>query len=401
MRRKHFEIVLYLEDGWGPQNIQEILESKRSVKRYAFMLHDHDVDDKGAPEKAHYHVYCNCGQTSVDFKNVANWFDTQENRVNKIETNMATVLRYYTHENQPDKHPYPLENMVANFDVKAFLEGEAQKASIDELIQQCADGTITPLNYTQYIDPVFYAKYERKIQAAWKYAGDLHSITANGVCERTIIWLYGREAVGKGELCKMVARNKNEPIYFSSTGNDPFGEYRGQPIAVLDDLRPLEPFSFAELLKITDPHNRCSIQSRYRNKDLTASLVFITSPFSPIQFVEKYHLNGEEGSQLYRRLSEVWHVTKGTVSIHKYDMSAGAFVETSQKPNPVPHYLAALPPVPPALDGDTVLDMLYGSYVPAPIHVSGRPPPFSAQESKGPDSADGVVTDNKKEVLPF
>lgn len=385
MRRKHFEIILYVEDGWGQKTIQEILDSKKSVKRYAFMLHDQDVDDNGAPEKAHYHVYCNCGQTSVDFKNVAQWFDTQENKVGKIETNMASVLRYYMHENQPDKHPYPLENMVANFDVRTFLEGETQNASINALIQQCADGTITPLNYTQYIDPVLYAKYERKIQAAWKYAGDLNSAAANGVCERTVIWLYGREAVGKGELCKMVARDKNKPIYFSSTGSDPFGEYRGQPIAVLDDLRPIEPFSFEELLKITDPHNRCFIKSRYRNKDLTASLLFITSPLSPVKFVERYHLNGEDGSQLYRRLSEVWHVTKEDISIYKYDLTEGAFVETSQKPNPVPLYLAALPPVPPALDGNAVLDALYESY--APAHV--------------PDSADGAADDNKKEVLPF
>ena len=403
MRKKQVDVTgLYPEDGWTHEKIVTIAESKKSVKEYAIMLHNQDVNEDGTLKKPHFHVYIYFGGSAPEFKYVAAWFNISEHMIQKIKTNKATVLRYYTHENAPHKHQYPLEDMVANFDVAAYLKEHEQKASVSKVIQQCADGTITPLNYTEHISGSIYAANERKIQSAWKYANDRRSAEAQGTCERTVIWLYGATMVGKGELCKMIARSRNLPIYFTSTGKDPFGEYRNEPIAVLDDIRPHEPFTFAELLKITDPHNRSSVNSRYRNKDLVCPLIFITSPLSPVEFASKYSLENESAAQLYRRLAEVWHVTQPAINISKYDVDKGVFVNTSQRPNPVPAYLATLAPVLPAIDGDEVLDQLYRTYVPTPGYIPEQQTLFPNDEAAAPESVySNPLPDDEKEVLPF
>ena len=401
-RKRHVEVVLYMEDGWTYEKIVALMESKRSVKEFAAMLHDQDVNGDGTPKKPHFHIYINFGGSAPEFKYIAAWFNIPESRVQKIKTNKPTVLCYYTHENEPYKHQYPLEDMVANFDVAAYLKEHEQKASVSKVIQQCADGTITPLNYTEHISGSIYAANERKIQSAWKYASDLRSIASQGTCERTIIWLHGATMVGKGELCKMVARSRNLPLYFTSTGKDPFGEYRNEPIAVLDDLRPYEPFTFAELLKITDPHNLCSVKSRYRNKELVCPLIFITSPLSPVEFASRYNLENESAAQLYRRLAEVWHVTQPAINISKYNVDMGVFVNTSLRPNPVPAYLATLAPALPAIDGDEVLGQLYRTYVPTPGYIPEQQTLFPNDEAATPESVDTNTPPNyEKEVLPF
>lgn len=402
MKRKHLEVILYPEDGWTEEKAEQVCTSKKSVSKYAIIRHDHDLNPDGTPKKPHIHVYINCGKTSVEFKHVAGWFNTAENKVGKVEGTMFDVINYYPHGSCDDKHHYSVDDIVANFDVKAFLEQHTKRLVVDRLLEQCADGTITPLNYTEYISGPVYAANERKIQSAWKYASDRRSAEAQGTCERTVFWLYGATMVGKGELCKMIARSKNLPLYFTSTGKDPFGEYRNEPIAVLDDIRPHEPFTFAELLKITDPHNRSSVNSRYRNKDLVCPLIFITSPLSPVEFASKYSLENESAAQLYRRLAEVWHVTQPAINISKYDVDKGVFVNTSLRPNPVPAYLATLAPALPAIDGDEVLGQLYRTYAPTPSYTPEQQTLFPNDEATTPGSVDtNTPPDDKEEVLPY
>lgn len=386
---KELEAILYPGDGWDPESIIKVLEKRKSVKEYAIILHDKDINENGELKKPHYHTFMNFGNTNWTFEDVAKWFPISVEMVGRIKTNKALTLRYYLNENEPEKHLYSIDDMVANFDVQGYLDKQKQKASLNKLLQQCADGTITQLNYTEYISGPVYAANERKIQSAWKYASDKRSIAAQGTCQRTIFWLWGDTMVGKGELCKMFARNKGQPIYFTSTGKDPFGEYHGEPVAVLDDLRPGEPFSFAELLKITDPNNLCSVHSRYHNKELVSTLIFITSPLSPVEFVRQYYLVDEDGSQLYRRLSEVWHVTTSTITISKYDIAQHTFIAAPPSPNPVPAYLATLTPAPPAINGDEVLAQLNQTYAPTPSYTPEQQTLFSDD------------TDNMKEVLPF
>ena len=395
---KQMEVNLYPDDGWTASKIVETLKARTSIKEYAIILHDQDVDENGAPVKDHFHIYLHFGNTNWKYQDVAKWFGINVNHIEKVKSNKALVLRYYTHEGQPDKHQYPVEAIVANFDVKAYLEKVSQKVNLDTLILKCAAGEITRLNYTQYIDPVIYAKHQRMFESAWKYM-DSTVATANdlSIQVRPMLWLHGDTSVGKSLLCKLIADKQQLPIYFTSTGGDPFGEYRGEKIVVLDDLRPEEPFSFAALLKIIDPYNVCAVQSRYHNKYLTCSEIIVTSPMSPEQYAARSYLQGEDAAQLYRRLTEVWAVTKSDIYISKYDLGLRRFVLTDTRPNPVPAYLATLPLSASAFDGGDILTKLHAEY--APPSVSATPAPSTGGSTPGGPTE--ATADDGKEVLPF
>ena len=94
-------------------DIQEIIKSHKTIKQWAYMLHD---KDDTAP---HYHIYLNFGSSGVDTKQIGDWFGLQESQVEKIKGRKTDALEYLTHSNDTQKYKYqysPTE-VIANFDV--------------------------------------------------------------------------------------------------------------------------------------------------------------------------------------------------------------------------------------------------------------------------------------------
>ena len=83
---KRAEILLYAEDGWDSGRIISVIEQKQSIKEYAFILHDSDLDELGQPKKAHYHIYLVFGNCNLQFQHVAAWFQVKPQMVQKIKT---------------------------------------------------------------------------------------------------------------------------------------------------------------------------------------------------------------------------------------------------------------------------------------------------------------------------
>ena len=323
---KHLEIVLYAEDGWNDGKIETVAQSKQSVKQYAYILHDKDLDDDGQLKKPHYHLYLNFGQNNVQFEHAAKWFDTSPNKVERIKTSKLFTLQYYLHKNEPGKHQYPLEALRANFDVAAFLESASKTASFQKILEQCADGTITPWNYDTYIDPVTYAKHGNQLARAWDYAEHSRAKKAEGQRTCAVIWAYGRSGMGKTTVCRLYAQKLGLTVYLSATGKDLLSHYCGQSALILDDLRS-DTFSYEELLKILDPHYNAPVHSRYRDKVLRCDRIFITTVEHPREFVSRYKLSANDSAeQLYRRLDEVWEVTAAAVRAEKYDLKHKSFL---------------------------------------------------------------------------
>lgn len=337
---KGYDIVLYPEDGWTCEKIIDIFAKYQSMKEYAIILHDKDADDTGKPKKTHFHVYIGFGNTNVSIEKTAKWFEIKETQVQRIKTNKYCMLKYYLHENLPNKHQYNLCDMIANFDVKTFFQSKERKDSIDVILKKCADGEITQYNFAQFIDPVLYARFESKIKAAWAYADHLNMIVQNGRSDCQTIWLYGESGTGKTTLSQMFAELKNMPIYRTSTGNDPFSYYKGQPIVVLDDLRANSPYTYEELLQILDPHYRPAVHSRYRDVNLKARYICITSVLSPQEIAAQYKLSGNDtATQLYRRIGEVWNVTHDNVIFSRFDLEKNRFEVIGKETNPIKAYL--------------------------------------------------------------
>lgn len=337
---KRLEIILYPEDGWTKETILDVINSKKSIKKYAFILHDQDVDEEDKPVKPHYHVYLGFGNTNVQYEHAAKWFGTTPDKVQRIKSNLAITLQYYMHLHQDSKHPYPMEAIVANINIAAELATHQAEIFLNDLIRQCADGTITPYNYTDYISPTIYSRHEAKFQRAWAYADQKRNNALEGQRSCHTIWVYGKSGTGKTTLCKRYADAQHLPSYTIATGKDPFSHYAGQPVLILDDLRPSEPFDYMELLRVIDPHYTAPMQSRYRNKILNCSLIFITTVYRPEDFVNFLHLSKQDSAtQLYRRLHEVWYVTNDTIQIWAYHLDENKFTLVHTVENPVPNYI--------------------------------------------------------------
>ena len=118
---KRAEVILYAEDGWDTEKIISIVELKQSIKEYAFIMHDSDLDENNVLKKPHFHLYLGFGNTNVKFEHIAAWFNTKTELVQKIKTNKYFLLKYYLHCNHPEKSQYNIEQFTASFDIQLFF----------------------------------------------------------------------------------------------------------------------------------------------------------------------------------------------------------------------------------------------------------------------------------------
>lgn len=392
MTAKHYEIILYAEDGWTPKKILAVLMAWTIVSIYAFILHDRDMEEDGSFKKAHYHVYLNFGKSSTSIQSTARRFGIAEHLVQKIKTDKYRTLQYFLHSGAEGKQEYQMSQMVANFDVQEFFDNYNRKKTVDRILEECAAGIITRASFIDYIPGIIYSRYRYEIENALTYA-DKKYLAMQDEVDIPVIWVYGSSGTGKSTICKLVSTEKGFAYFITANGNDPFSEYQDQQSIILDELRPMEQYTYVDLLKILDPHTVSAAHARYHDKVLKPQMIFITSLYSPEEYYEAMYLPKTESAvQLYRRLREVWHVEAQTITISHYDMKTGRFVETGSKSNPVPAYLASLAAKQnqsTQLSGSSLLDDISKKYQAA----TATPP--SAPAGGTPSD------DTEKEILPF
>ena len=163
---KHLKVSL--------EEMQEIIDKHRTIKEWAYIIHDKDVytkkDEEKNPEhkegtlkKPHIHLYLNFGQGSATFKDVARWFKDEPQYVGKVHGRKADMLLYLTHRNVPEKYQYKDDEVVSNFDLKQAIEEDQKNHSLvneaDKIVfdfmQETNDYYFTPLTGT-YIRVVRY-----------------------------------------------------------------------------------------------------------------------------------------------------------------------------------------------------------------------------------------------------
>ena len=106
-----------------------------------------------------------------------------------------------------------------------------------------------------------------------------------------------------------------------------------------------------------------------------ADYIIVTSVYSPTAYykaVMPAASDIDSAGQLYRRISQVWHVTKDTIQASRYDLPSDRFLPLSARKNPLVDYLNGL-----ALTRDTkhpdpldVLGKIAEKYDPALAQMS-------------------------------
>ena len=302
MKLKQYEVVTQPEYLKNP--LQDILRKYRTIKQWAYILHDKDKD-----ASPHYHIYINFGQQTVDRKDVAAWFGIPDQFVNKVEGRKTDMLMYLTHSNesQQHKHQYEFSEVVANFDFKSEIE------------QAKIIGDFEKYSYAQQLDYIHslavseQPKCFDRLQKLWKM--QCQWLSLNSDRNLKVIFVTGKSGTGKTYFARKYMREHDLDCYVSSSSNDPLDMYMGQKGIIFDDLRD-EAFEFADILKLLDNNTSTAMKSRFTNKVLNCKVMIITS-FIPIKYWYKsvrYSCDGIE--QLYRRINMYVHITEDEITVY-------------------------------------------------------------------------------------
>lgn len=290
MKLKQYEVVSNVE--FFKEPIQDILRRYRTIKKWAYILHDKDSD-----ASPHYHIYVNFGTSGVDSKLVAEWFGLQESQVNRVIGRTTDMLQYLTHSNesQKNKHQYAPSEVVANFDFESEIEkskilGDFKKYSYAE-----------QLKYVDSLPVADKTQAFAKLQKLWEIRCKM--LVLNPDRDIKVMFIQGKGGTGKTYYAKKFLAAQGYDFCVSSSSNDPFQDYLGQKAIILDDLRDTA-FELEDLLKTLDNHTGSSVKSRFNNKVFNGEMIVITSTVPLSYWYRAYQYNQYDTLiQLYRRIS--------------------------------------------------------------------------------------------------
>lgn len=174
-----FRIVQYLkhpETGASlmtPAQLQSGLDH-RSIKKWAWVMHNKDVSADGTPIPPHFHIAVKCDDARHRDQ-MAKWFGVPLNLVEPLEGHGAFIsfVRYLTHEDPNQqargKYRYPDSCVVSNFDWRSEVDAEyADPLKIptrrDELRMAVLKGERTLWEVIQ-AEPVLYANDSGKLKS--------------------------------------------------------------------------------------------------------------------------------------------------------------------------------------------------------------------------------------------
>lgn len=326
----------------GIEVLQALLEDFKP-KRYAFILHDKDVDEGGKPKATHFHCILEM-ETPRHLSTISKALAVPPQYINKIKTTTRKAYEYLIHKNDPSKHPYDATEVVANFDYVAYIEsGENASRDKDYWLNEVLAGNIPEWCREDIIDPLYLAKNRRKVDDAFTTYNEIHRSINR---DMKIMFLSGDSGTGKTTLAKLMGvqylrdtcsrkdLNFEKGLYVSAGGDHPLDGYSGQPVCILDDLRD-SVYRLSELLKMTDNHTNSEVAARYHNKDFShCELLIITS----IQPLDNWYLEckAEPKEQFFRRICEWLEVTTEKVVTLNYSRTRSKWVEVDAIVNPVP-----------------------------------------------------------------
>ena len=98
---------------------------------YAIMLHDSDIDKDGTPKKAHYH--CAIWRPRVTtLKQVKQLFDIEYAERPRYGSTLGDYITYMTHEKEPHKHQYPIEQLITNVSRETLAKVQSSEIGLRE-----------------------------------------------------------------------------------------------------------------------------------------------------------------------------------------------------------------------------------------------------------------------------
>ncbi len=353
-------------------DLKVLVEDHIQPRRWAMILHDHDVDENGAPVDPHVHVM-------MDFKNqryisaIAKLLGDQPQYVQRWKGPVNRGFAYLVHHTASarNKYQYDPATVDSNFDFcdlcakMDFLE-RATKAPHDQdyvpaLLNLLLDGVIDRDTIISLIYGSELGKYASQIDRVWAQrmeneAKEWRKQMAESGKAIFVGWLYGAAGTGKTSFASELAARSEEGFFVTGSSRDPFQGYKGQHIVIIDELRPGTFPEYSDLLRLLDPFGSdVMAPSRYQDKAVMAETIYITSPYNPVEFYNamfsgepKSQHNVDSMGQLLRRLSLVIEMSDDYITLMEFDDICGGYYKPSAeppRPNPYSQKARKGPPV--------------------------------------------------------
>lgn len=323
-------------------NMIKTIKANQAVERYAYIIHDKDVDDKGALKAEHIHIMIKFAY-SYNVMTLAKQLNLESQYIQKIQSrNYEDALLYLTHANAKEKYQYASDAVKANFDCQAICERYlkrkeqaistlSEKERIKLLCDEIVTGKIRRYNYFELIDTDLCVRYRTRFENAFKVRDDMLKTQERSL---EVIYMTGESGSGKTTLAKEIAKNKGYSYYVSSASNDVVDSYAGQDCLILDDLRP-SCLGLSDLLKLLDNHTSSTAKSRYYNKTLECKLIIVTTIMNIDEFFKNVFQEQKEPlTQLKRRCGTHFELTRQEIRVSMYDneIQDYKYIETIKNP---------------------------------------------------------------------
>ncbi|GHU40282.1 hypothetical protein FACS1894193_02320 [Bacilli bacterium] len=297
----------------------------------ALIIHDKDKNNLGELVEPHIHCYVEFEKRLqlsrlADTVGIAfNYIEpTKKGRYGRINSKA-----YLIHAKQPDKFQYSPENVETfeTIDYFQFIKENAtdfQKQtatvkrkdldlSFDLIRQALLTGNMKRDDLMNNDDlKLLYGMNQTAFNESMDFYGfclghDRLKKLKNQDYKLTVLYIQGTPGIGKTFLANEIAEkiekygiaNGFESKIYNAASSNPFDEYVGEDILILDDLR-VKSLSVSDWLKIFDPLNSARMSARYRNKMVVPRVIIVANYQSPVNFFKE--LKGEDIDQFVRRV---------------------------------------------------------------------------------------------------
>lgn len=270
---KEGDVVTYTKE-----DILNILNEWLSSRYFSYYMIEHNEDE----DNIHFHIVMEFPEDSTpDFKTLKNLFPF--GLIDNCKRSVKKAVQYLIHMNNSEKYQYSWDDVYTNDNAK--LEKYKTSTSADDILLKKIIVKIITGQIREYeldkIEPMFYIKHKRKIDIAFGYRRNL--IMNNPTRNVSVFAIIGPPRIGKSTFVKALAEKLDKSVCFSSGSNDPWQDYRGQDIFVLDDFN-YENTKIEDFLKFLDPHNNTSASSRYHNKTFLGDTIIMISNTSMVEW---------------------------------------------------------------------------------------------------------------------
>ena len=314
--------------------IRELVEEEEFVE-VAFIVHDKDISYGAKLVEPHIHGYIDFPRR-LDLSKGAMALGVEKERVETPKSKggrgytRINALAYLTHAKDKDKYQYPISDVETfdTLDYEAFInqnkedfekyaatkKREKSDESLDLVLSKVQLGELTYNDVMEDDNLSFlFGNNQQKFREGFNFYGERQTFLRLKSLERkeyqmTVIYIQGDSDIGKSELAKNIASQTqaklNEvglrgDIYSASSAN-PFDNYTGEEILLLDDVRE-DTMRASDWLKLFDPLNSARMSARYQNKLVVPRLIIMPVYMSPKLFFGR--IKAEDLNQFLRRIN--------------------------------------------------------------------------------------------------